>query len=191
MLLRVGFCPAEKRAWSAYDGGSFENSLVLLLSMTSTLTFRSDSEVSTDRFAAACADAIDEGITIALNGELGSGKTQFVRAFCEGLGIDPSEVSSPTFVLMQLYQGSKWSVSHFDTYRLGDPDEFPALGAEEYLLDPDYVCVIEWANRVATILPTDHLAVEIRQTGATERQFELSADGPRSKGLLARIRRNL
>jgi tRNA threonylcarbamoyladenosine biosynthesis protein TsaE len=158
--------------------------------MTSHLTFLSDSEESTDEFASTCAGAITEGITLALNGELGSGKTRFVRAFCEGLGIDSSDVTSPTFVLMQLYRGPNWTVSHFDTYRLGDPDEFLALGAEEYLLDPDHICVIEWANRVAEILPPDHLSVEIRQTGATQRQFELSAAGPRSDALLARIRQN-
>jgi tRNA threonylcarbamoyladenosine biosynthesis protein TsaE len=158
--------------------------------MTSNLTFLSDSESSTDRFAVACADAVTEGITLALHGELGSGKTRFVRAFCVGLGIDPAEVTSPTFVLMQLYRGPKWNVSHFDTYRLGDPDEFLALGAEEYLLDPDQICVIEWADRVSEILPLDHLSVEIRQTGATERQFELSPGGTRSDSLLARIRQN-
>ena len=158
--------------------------------MTSSHIFLSDSEASTDRFAAVCANAVTEGITLALNGELGSGKTRFVRAFCEGLGIPPSEVTSPTFVLMQLYRGPNWIVSHFDTYRLGDPDEFLALGAEEYLLDPDHICVIEWANRVAEILPTDHLSLEIRQTGITERQFDLSAKGPRSDALLARIQQN-
>jgi len=159
--------------------------------MKSHFTFSSDSEASTDQFAAVCADAVTEGITVALNGELGSGKTRFVRAFCEGLGIAPSEVTSPTFVLMQLYRGPNWAVSQFDTYRLGDPDEFLALGAEEYLLDPDHICVIEWANRVTEVLPTDHLSVEIRQTGATERQFDLSTAGLRSASLLARIRENL
>ncbi len=154
-------------------------------------TFQSDSEAATDRFARACAEAISEGITLALNGELGSGKTRFVRAFCVGLGMDPADVSSPTFVLMQLYQGPKWAVSHFDTYRLGDPDEFLALGAEEYLLDPDHICVIEWANRVADILPADHLAIEIRQTGTTERQFEVSSAGRRSGEMLERIQQKV
>ena len=158
--------------------------------MTSHLSFFSDSEASTDQFAAVCANAVSEGITLALDGELGSGKTRFVRAFCNQLGIAPSEVTSPTFVLMQLYRGPNWTVSHFDTYRLGDPDEFLALGAEEYLLDPDHICVIEWANRVAEILPPDRLSVVIRQTGTTERQFELSAAGPRSDALLARIQQN-
>lgn len=154
-------------------------------------TFQSDSEAATDRLARTCAEAISEGITLALNGELGSGKTRFVRAFCGGLGIDPGEVSSPTFVLMQLYQGPKWTVSHFDSYRLGDPDEFLALGAEEYLLDPNHICVIEWASRVADILPADCLSIRIRPTGVTERQFEVSSSGSRSGELLQRIQQKV
>ncbi len=172
----------------SWCGGRFVD---IILQMKSHLTFQSDSEDATDRLATVCARAVTGGITLALNGELGSGKTRFVRAFCASLGIDPSEVSSPTFVLLQLYQGPDWTVCHFDTYRLGDPDEFLALGAEEYLLDSDYVCLIEWASRVAEILPADHLSIEIFQTGATERQFELSSYGPHSDSLLVRIRQNI
>lgn len=159
--------------------------------MNSHFTFQSDSKAATDRFARMCAEAVRESVTVALNGELGSGKTRFVRAFCEGLGIDPAEVSSPTFVLMQLYEGLKWTVSHFDTYRLGDSDEFLAMGAEEYLLDPGYICLIEWADRIAEILPSDHLLLEIRQTGVTERHIEVTAFGPRSREMLTRIQQKI
>ncbi len=159
--------------------------------MASQLTFTSGSEAATERFAALCADAVHEGLTIALRGELGSGKTHFVRAFCAGLGIDRSAVSSPTFVLMQLYQGDRWTVSHFDTYRLADADEFLALGAEDYLTDPDCVCLIEWADRVAGILPDDHLRLSIEQTGTTERVLDLSATGPRSQAVVAAVQQGL
>ena len=159
--------------------------------MTSTLTFHSDSEAKTTRLAVTCAESITAGLTIALNGQLGSGKTLFARAFCEGLKIDSSQVTSPTFVLMHLYHGLRWTVSHFDTYRLGGPDEFLALGAEEYLLNPNHICLIEWADRVAEILPHDHLQVKIGQTGPTERQFDLVSYGTVSDGLLERIRNKL
>ena len=155
--------------------------------MAVQLTFVSHSEAATDEFAALCARSLNCGLTIALNGQLGSGKTRFVRAFCEALGIDPSLVTSPTFVLMQLYQSDRWTVSHFDTYRLGDVDEFLALGAEEYLADPDNVCLIEWADRIAELLPHDHVTLSIQQTGATQRTFELSADGPVSDELVRRV----
>lgn len=156
--------------------------------MRPPLTFDSDSETSTDHFAVTCASSVTEGLTIALNGELGSGKTRFVRAFCQGLGIESSRVTSPTFVLMQLYQGTRWSVVHFDTYRLADADEFLALGADEYLLDPHHICLIEWAGRVDAVLPHDHLRVEISQTGLTQRRFELWSRGPVSAELVERVR---
>lgn len=155
--------------------------------MATHLTFISNSESATDLFGTLCARSIRSGLTIALSGQLGSGKTRFVRAFCAGLGIDPALVTSPTFVLMQLYRGECRTVSHFDTYRLADADEFLALGADDYLNDPECVCLIEWADRVADILPPDRLSISIRQTGATQRTFELSAQGLTSEALLAAI----
>ncbi len=145
----------------------------------------------TDQFAAACATSVKEGLTIALNGQLGSGKTRFVKAFCHAMGIDSSLVTSPTFLLMQLYQGTEWTVGHFDTYRLADHEEFLALGADEYLLDPQYVCLVEWASRVDAVLPEDHLQVEISQTGLTQRRFDLRSSGPVSGELLERVRTTL
>lgn len=159
--------------------------------MTSQLSFESDSEAATDRFAGICADCMETGLTIALNGELGSGKTRFVRAFCSELGVDPTLVTSPTFVLMQLYQGTDWAISHFDTYRLADSDEFQALGADDYLYDQQHICLVEWADRVTEILPPDHLRLNIHQTGATTRSFVLTAGGVLSTELVNRVRGRL
>ena len=145
----------------------------------------------TDQFAAMCAGSITAGLTIALNGQLGAGKTRFVKAFSHAMGIDPSLVTSPTFLLMQLYQGTQWTVGHFDAYRLADHEEFLALGADEYLLDPQYVCLIEWASRVEAVLPEDHLEVEISQTGPTQRHFDLRPLGPVSGEFLERVRTGL
>lgn len=159
--------------------------------MPSNLTFHSQSEAMTDQFAATCAAAVSDGLTWALNGQLGSGKTRFVKGFCAGLGMDSSQVTSPTFVLLQLYQGNQWRVCHFDTYRLADHDEFLALGAEEFLFDRQCICLVEWAERVAEIIPLDHLQVDISQSGPTDRRFELSSHGAVSDALLERIRRTL
>lgn len=145
----------------------------------------------TDHFAATCAMSVKTGLTVALHGQLGAGKTRFVKAFCTGLGINPTEVTSPTFVLMQQYRGPRWPVCHFDTYRLADKDEFLALGAEELLLDPEQICLVEWADRVAEIIPNDHLLVKIEHTGPTDRQFDLTSFGSVSDGLLERVRRQL
>jgi tRNA threonylcarbamoyladenosine biosynthesis protein TsaE len=156
--------------------------------MNSKVTFESHSEADTDHFGTALASALTEGITIALNGQLGSGKTRLVRSICAALGIDTQLVNSPTFVILQLYVDGRIPVAHFDTYRLGDIDEFLALGAEEYLDGDEWLCLIEWAERVAEALPADRLSIHIEQTGETKRAFELLASGPRSAAVLERLR---
>lgn len=162
------------------------------------LTFETHSEEDTRQLGARFATALSahrntlvgttsEGLTVALNGELGAGKTQFVRAVCEALGVPPDRVNSPTFVLLQTYVGDHLSVAHFDTYRLGDVDEFLAIGAEEYLLGSDMLCFVEWADRFAEVLPADRLIIDIEHTGEMSRRFEFAATGPSSSQVVNRM----
>lgn len=144
----------------------------------------SRSESETDRIAVSLSQALDSGLTIALNGLLGAGKTRFVRALCHGLDIDVSAVNSPTFVIMQLYTDGRLPVAHMDTYRLADTEEFLAIGAEEYLLSEDWVCVVEWADRIADVLPPDRIEIRIEQTAEFTRRFDFSATGPRAENIL-------
>lgn len=144
-------------------------------------------EAETAELAARLGNALSRGLVIALNGQLGSGKTFLVRSMATALGADPTAVSSPTFVLMQIYPGTKLSICHFDTYRLADADEFEAIGALEVLDDPHFVCCIEWAERVHEHLPADRLEVTITQTSPEEREFRIHAGGPESAGVLARM----
>lgn len=153
--------------------------------MDSTLEFHSSSEAETAEFGRTIAGVLQPGMTIALVGDLGAGKTRFVRAVCAGLGIDEADVTSPTFVLIQEYDG-RWPVYHFDTYRLRDLDEFLELGPEEYF-DSDGICMVEWADRVAEALPADHLRVEIAITGETSRCFTATSSGPVSNSVLNRL----
>ncbi|MEZ6058830.1 MAG: tRNA (adenosine(37)-N6)-threonylcarbamoyltransferase complex ATPase subunit type 1 TsaE [Planctomycetaceae bacterium] len=155
--------------------------------MTSELTFHSHSEQDTELFGKTLADALQPGLTVALNGDLGSGKTRLVRAVCEALGADPARVNSPTFVLLQSYTDGRLPVSHFDTYRLADTDEFLAIGADEFLSEPNVICFVEWADRVAEVLPTDRLTIRIRQTGATSRTIHMSSAGPASDAVVADV----
>ncbi len=98
-------------------------------------------------------------LTVALEGELGAGKTVFVRGAARGLDVK-EQVSSPTFVLLKIYPG-RLPVYHFDFYRLsGDGDEELELGFEEYL-PGDGVAFIEWAGRLPHLLPPDYLHVII------------------------------
>lgn len=148
------------------------------------LTVLSTSESETDLLGRQLAIVLPAGLTVALNGQLGSGKTRFVRSLCQGLGVSPSEVTSPTFVLMQLYTSGRIPVAHFDTYRLGDVDEFLAIGAEEYLHSEDWVCLVEWADRVAELLPVDRLTIDVSHQSETGRVFEFRCSGPKSAWVL-------
>lgn len=144
--------------------------------------FRSTSEADTLRLGAALADVLQPGAVVALVGNLGAGKTRLVRAVAEAAGVDPKTVNSPTFVLVQEYEG-KWPIYHFDTYRLHDTHEFLDLGADEYLHSQG-VCFIEWADRVRDVLPADVLRIEIAITGETSRDFRFTATGPCSEKIV-------
>jgi tRNA threonylcarbamoyladenosine biosynthesis protein TsaE len=156
--------------------------------MNSSVTFLSHSEAETDQLGSALAGVLSCGLTIAIDGQLGSGKTRFVRALCESLGIDTTKVNSPTFVILQLYTDGRIPVAHMDTYRLADIDEFLAIGADEYLDSNDWLALIEWADRIAAVLPADRLTVTIRQSGETQREFVFKAGGLRSESVLATLR---
>ena len=157
--------------------------------MQGPFIFFSHSEDDTHQFGEQFAAALTAGgLTIALNGDLGAGKTNFVRAVCTGFGADESQVNSPTFVLLQTYVDGRLSVAHFDTYRLGDVDEFLAIGGEEYLLDSDFVCFVEWSQRIHEVLPADRLTVDIDPQDATSRRFTITASGPTAAAVLQRLR---
>ena len=119
---------------------------------------------------------------MALVGEMGTGKTHFVRAVVEGLGGSPTDVSSPTFVLVQQY-AARLNVHHADAYRLDSEADFLDLGPEEWLAGSGVV-LIEWADRISNCLPDDRIDVSITDTGETSRQFEITASGPLSRKLL-------
>lgn len=146
--------------------------------------FRSASESDTERLAAALADSLEPGTVVALVGNLGAGKTRLVRAVACALGVDRRDIASPTFVLVHEYDG-RLPIYHFDAYRLRSAADFAALGADEYLSSTG-VSLIEWADRVAELLPDDHLRVEIAVTGETSREFRFRATGPRSANVLER-----
>jgi tRNA threonylcarbamoyladenosine biosynthesis protein TsaE len=151
--------------------------------------FVSTSERETERLASHLAQVLEPGTIVALVGNLGAGKTRLVRALCEALGVDRRAIASPTFVLVHEYEG-RLPVYHFDTYRLRDPHDFLALGADEYLTG-EGICLIEWADRVAAWLPADHLRIDIAVTGETTRDFVFTAGLPNATGLIKRLSQRL
>jgi tRNA threonylcarbamoyladenosine biosynthesis protein TsaE len=104
-------------------------------------------------FARDLASRLRPGSIIALTGDLGSGKTQFVKGLAAGIGFG-GEVTSPTFTLIHEYVGGRLPIYHFDFYRLENEDEALRLGLEEYLQGGG-ICVIEWAGKFRELIPKD------------------------------------
>ena len=111
------------------------------------------------RLGARFVETLGPGSVVAMHGELGSGKTCFVRGMAEALGI-PHAITSPTFTLIQEYRGRRW-LYHIDLYRLKSPDELLNIGFEEYL-ESDGIVVVEWAEHAAEVLPAGTVHVFLR-----------------------------
>jgi tRNA threonylcarbamoyladenosine biosynthesis protein TsaE len=127
-------------------------------------TVRTFDQKETIAFGRQFADRLALGDVIALNGELGSGKTQFVKGVCLGLGVVEA-VTSPSFIIMNQYKGARngaqpFSVFHFDFYRLKSLNEVYDLGIEEFFYG-NGICLIEWAKAAASILPEKRYEVTL------------------------------
>lgn len=101
------------------------------------------------------------GDVYCLTGDLGVGKTVFTQGFAAGLGVEES-VSSPTFTIIQEYEGEKMPFYHFDVYRIGDVEEMDEIGFDDYIYG-DGVCLIEWADLIREILPEDFVGIFIEK----------------------------
>ena len=142
-----------------------------------------ESEEATSQLGIQLAAALLPGAVLALSGNLGAGKTRLVQAIASALDVPAEMVNSPTFTLIQEYPG-RIPLRHCDTYRLRDPDEFQDLGLDE-LLATDGIALIEWADRVAHLLPRDLLRIDITILSPTSRQFDITATGKASQQMLA------
>lgn len=138
-----------------------------------SLTIRSRSVAQTESAAARLADSLHGGEVIALHGDLGAGKTQFVRGLVRGLHGDPRRVSSPTFVLLNVYDTGRLTVYHLDAYRVAGPEDFESIGFIE-LLEQGGVVAIEWPSRVNELLPAHRIDVHLQPVGRTARQIKIS-----------------
>jgi tRNA threonylcarbamoyladenosine biosynthesis protein TsaE len=128
--------------------------------------FRLDDEAATARLGVAIAQALEPGDAVCLSGPLGAGKSTLARALVRALTTLAEEVPSPTFTLVQFYEGPRLKVAHFDLYRLTSADEAYEIGLDEAL--EDGAAVIEWPERLADRLPPDRLHIEITLTQGDE-----------------------
>ena len=137
--------------------------------MTETLTTHSEEE--TAAAGRDLAPTLSAGDVLLLYGDLGAGKTAFVRGLAEGLGVSRDEVSSPTFTLIQEYRGGRLTLFHVDLYRIEDPREFDELGLDE--IAEQGVLAIEWAERLPEA-SQGTVRVSIEHAGETERRVVIS-----------------
>ena len=124
-------------------------------------TFFSNNEAETEELGARLAARLPDGAVVAMYGDLGAGKTAFVRGMARGLGLD-CRVSSPTFTIVNEYEGGRLPLFHFDLYRLGSSDELFDIGWEDFLRRGG-ICAVEWSENVADALEPDTVFIDIRR----------------------------
>ena len=150
----------------------------------------SKSVKGTLKIGRAIARNAKKGDIICLFGNLGSGKTVLAKGIAEGLGIKASEIVSPTFILIHGYEKAKLPLYHFDFYRLRSVKDILDLGYEEFFFGQG-ISVVEWADRLKTLLPQAHLAIKLSVKGHNSRLFEFKAKGSRYEELLRKINENI
>lgn len=136
-----------------------------------TIEYQTHSAEETFELAYGIGEAITEPTVFLLEGDLGAGKTVFAKGIAAGLEIDPAEVNSPTFTLVNEHEG-RMRLYHLDLYRIeGGADELRELGLEEMLNEPNAVVLIEWPERLGTFTIPGAVQVAIHDVGGNERRL--------------------
>ena len=134
------------------------------------MEFISNSLSDTKNLAFEFEKTLKGGEVVTLSGDLGAGKTTFTQSLALAMGID-EPITSPTFTLMNQYQGKKLKLYHFDMYRIEDIDEILEIGLTEYFGNEDAVCVIEWAENIKPLLPKNKIEIQIEKLDENSRKF--------------------
>jgi len=142
----------------------------------------------TSKLASQIAKNLKGSEVICLIGELGVGKTYFVKFFAEALGIPGEEVISPTFVYWRKHEGEKFKLNHFDFYRIENHRDIREIGLEEAFEEKKAVTIIDWADRVTEMLPEDRLEIHIKYLGESERQIILQVYGEKYNYLIEDVK---
>ena len=120
-----------------------------------------NSAQQTEQLGEKLGQVLTPGTVLAYTGDLGAGKTAFTRGLARGLAI-PERITSPTFTIVNEYEGGRLPLFHFDMYRLGSSDELFDIGWEDYLIRGG-VCAVEWSENVDDVLDADTIRVDIRR----------------------------
>lgn len=142
--------------------------------------FESHSAEETYAIGKSLAQKAGPGEIYALSGDLGVGKTVFTKGFAEGLGIT-EPVNSPTFTILQIYEGGRLPLYHFDVYRIDEPEEMEEVGLDDYLYGQG-VSLIEWPEQIAEYLPDSTKVIRIRKDlsrGVDYRSIEIDSEQKR------------
>ena len=144
-------------------------------------TIISNSESDTVALGFKLAKILRSGDIICLYGDLGAGKTTFVRGVAKGLGVKQDLVHSPTFTIMNIYEKKKGlSLFHFDLYRLETIDDILDVGYDEFLFG-DGVSVIEWSEKLGDLLPDDNISISLKHKSLETREIKITANGLKSE----------
>ncbi len=154
-------------------------------------TCTTHSSEETAGLACKVAQKIREGTVLCLEGDLGAGKTLFVRSLAKTLGVE-GEVTSPTFNLMNVYEGI-CPIFHFDLYRLEREEELDDIGFYEYTEAPEGIVLIEWPDKFPEELPEDYVLVHLEkvQGREQERQLTFGCHGARYRGFLEELEKSV
>jgi tRNA threonylcarbamoyladenosine biosynthesis protein TsaE len=139
------------------------------------MQYETNSREETFNLAKKIAEEAYPGEVFTLDGDLGVGKTVFAQGFAEGLGIT-EPVNSPTFTIVQIYEGGRLPLYHFDVYRIGDPEEMEEIGYEDYFYGKG-ISLVEWSELIKELIPENSIHVRIRkepEKGFDYRRIEIT-----------------
>ena len=139
------------------------------------MEYLSHNEQETEALGQRLAAALSPGAVVAYRGGLGMGKTAFTRGLAKGLGYS-GRVTSPTFTIVNEYEGGRLPLFHFDMYRLEDDDALFDIGWEDYL-DRGGICAVEWSEQVARAMPADTVYVTISRRPEDDRARTITIEG--------------
>ncbi|MDI9440250.1 tRNA (adenosine(37)-N6)-threonylcarbamoyltransferase complex ATPase subunit type 1 TsaE [Candidatus Darwinibacter acetoxidans] len=150
----------------------------------------SHSPEETMRIAEAVGELLRPGDLLNLNGELGAGKTLFVKGLAAALGIPAEMVTSPTFSIINEYMGKGGLLYHFDFYRLQDELELENIGYQDYFYGSG-ITVVEWGDLFREQLPEERLDIVLEKAGSQGRKLTFSGCGDRGREIAEQVRRRL